>query len=182
MEPCRRISQHPTGVPSTDQDRYGAAGLSSGDAICQGTSAACCQRQLNWMAKFPSSASLHCPISGASVSRLSGKSDSTAKRPGWQVACSASANDCTQAWAAPAQLEHTEKRHPRWEWRFGLLHWSLAPGIFLAGVVAPCRLRLSRPVFPSLKGRIVGGSSCRVPAVLGLAEVTPAAGTSLALI
>jgi len=112
----------------------------------------------------------------ARVSRLIGKSDSTAKRPGWQVGMATQrgwkeAKGCWRAFGpkrgnatpigvafrSPALVTGPQIVDVRW-----VFHRTY------------CRLSDRSSLF---EGRFVGGGSCRAPAhLLGWLNVTPAAG------
>jgi hypothetical protein len=127
--------------------------------------------ELNNAAELPcSAASALCPLKAISsalgvarVSRLIGKSDTTAKRPGWQVYF---VGTRLPTLARPKNYAKHKKRHSE-EWRFAVLRWSLASQLDEGG---GCLLRACcRPSdrFPLLRGRFSGGCSCRVLLFLG---------------
>ena len=154
--------------------------LSSSDAIPQGTYAACTQHERTGWRRLPVRRACTARFRVARVSRLLGKSDTTANHRGWQVEfCSDFAGaDHFGLKLAKAQ---TRKRHSIWS---GVSVSYVATGLpsrtwtVVISTVPTADFPTGFPFF--LKGRFVGGGSCRGLLFFGLADVNPAADSSLA--
>jgi len=192
--PCRRLSwfsqQFPAGSMNLlrhESIRCGRC-ISSGNALPMGVSAVCrLMMDKSRAAKLPcSAASALCPFQSfqknfrvARVSRLIGKSDTTAKPVGLQVGL------CPYPFysirIAGAQAPLTLETPLQSEWRFAVLRWSLASRAFEGGgYIHRAFCRFSRPVSP-FEGPLQWRSLLPGPAVLLAGwESFPAAGTSLA--
>jgi hypothetical protein len=139
----------PEGVPTGSLDRFGAAGafplvmpfLWEFPLLVS-------NEEINNAAKLPySAASALCPFAAISialrvarVSRLIGKSDTTAKRSGWQVYFAETLSPEARTQPKTAQTQETPLPS---EWRFAVLRWSLASQIDEGGgclLRACCRL------------------------------------------
>jgi hypothetical protein len=125
--------------------------------------------------KLPcSAASLLYPSRVARISRLIGKSDTTVNRHGWQVYF---------AGTFAHFGARCRKRHSEWNGVFAVLRWSLASQIMWWTALFPPYLLQTVPAGNSLfEGplllRMLLQGAC---SSLGWPDVTPAAGTSLAL-
>ena len=116
-----------------------------------------------------SAASALCPAGVARVSRLIGKSDTTAKRLGWQV------NFAQTGLRSPSHLyqigTECRKRHSD---RSGVSlscagHWPPKQMRTMVVSIAPSAGSSGR--FTLLRGRFIGGGSCRILLFFGLAGI-----------
>src|ERR1700690_2272737 len=73
---------------------------------------------------FLAGGELALPFRVACVSRLIGRSDTTAKHPGWQV--HSLSNWMRNLSMEPPGTRRKAETPPPEEWRFTVLHWSLA--------------------------------------------------------
>jgi hypothetical protein len=114
-------------------------------------------------------ASALCPFGVARVSRLIGKSDTTAKRAGWQVHKRGTGKRGIGSRAIRVSSQQQAPIHEtplQTEWRFAVLRWSLASqAIEDGGYIHRAFCRLSGR-FPLLRGRYFGGWLLPGPAVL----------------
>ena len=123
-----------------------------------------------------SAASLLIPNPGARISRVIGKSDTTAKRIGWQVGFlsrSLTLEVPKVIYAGPAaermrgeDASRSTKRHSQWSdaSRVPPCHWP--PVHHWPADCATVPHRLSPAGYSLVESRFVGGYSCRVPVVL----------------
>lgn len=124
--------------------------------------------EINNAAKLPySAASALCPFTAfsiairvARVSRLIGKSDTTAKRTGWQVYFVVTQSPEVSTQPKTAQTQETPLP---WEWRFAVLRWSLASQMNEGGgciLRACCRLSGRFPLLRAASLAVALAGSC----------------------
>ena len=113
---------------------------------------------LNCVAKFPLfSGELHCRNSEARVSRLTGKFDTTASAPKWQVAISVLPGHAdTTGWLSSGKLAHKcQSATPPWDWRLGTCtgHWPLEQVRWICFhlLQVPSRIALIRARFVAVR-------------------------------
>ena len=123
-----------------------------------------------------SAASLLIPNPGARVSRVIGKSDTTAKRNGWQVGfwrrgLTLQVPKVIRAGSGAERMRSEDasrrtKRHSQWSGasRVPPCHWP--PVHHWPADCATVPYRLSPAGYSLVESRFVGGYSCRVPVVL----------------